>query len=195
MEAPKVIAIGASLGGLEALQILLPMISADLDVTVLLAQHRHADSTQGLVSFLDKNSGFTAIDPEDKTPIQERHLYVAPADYHMLVEDGQIALSVDPPVQFSRPSVDVLFESVADAYGPAAVGVILTGLNEDGAAGLRRIHDAEGLGIVQQPETATSSEMPRAAIAAGGADLVMPLEEIGPYLSALCRSEAAGAAR
>jgi two-component system, chemotaxis family, protein-glutamate methylesterase/glutaminase len=195
MDAPKVIAIGASLGGLEALQVLLPAISGDLDVTLLLAQHRHVDSTQGLVSFLNRNSAFTAIDPEDKTPIQKRHLYVAPADYHMLVEDGQIALSVDDPVQFSRPSIDVLFESVADAYGPAAVGVILTGLNEDGAAGLRRIHDAGGLGIVQQPDTAMKSEMPSAAIAAGGADLVIPLEEIGPRLSALCMTQAAGVPR
>ena len=113
-------------------------------------------------------------------------VYVAPADYHLLVEWGSFALSVDERVQFARPSADVLFESAADVYRHAVIGVILTGANEDGASGLRAIAEAGGLTIVQDPETAARSDMPRAAIATGSVNKIIPLEDIGPLLNDLC---------
>jgi two-component system chemotaxis response regulator CheB len=117
---------------------------------------------------------------------------VAPADYHLIVEPGHLALSTDDAVQFARPSVDVLFESAADAYGERAVGVILTGVNEDGAAGLARIAAAGGFTVAQDPSTAEQPDMPAAAIARGAARRVLPLEQIGPLLAGLRPAMAGG---
>ena len=125
-------------------------------------------------------------DVEDKSPIEPRHVYLAPSDYHLLVEPGSFALSVDERVQHARPSIDVLFESAADAYGERVIGVILTGANEDGAAGLARIKRRGGAAIVQDPGSAERRAMPDAAIAATVADAILPLEEIGRFLCSLC---------
>jgi two-component system chemotaxis response regulator CheB len=111
---------------------------------------------------------------------------VAPADYHLLVEDDRFALSVDARVQFARPSIDVLFESVAEGYRDRAIGIVLTGANADGAEGLAAIKRNGGVVIVQDPETATRKAMPEAALAAAVADAVLPLEAIGPFLLGLC---------
>jgi two-component system chemotaxis response regulator CheB len=113
---------------------------------------------------------------------------VAPADYHLLVERESVALSVDPPHNFSRPSIDILLGSAADAYGERAAGVVLTGANADGAAGLARIASRGGPAIVQDPETAERSEMPRAALAATPGARVVALEDIGPLLAALANA-------
>ncbi len=122
---------------------------------------------------------------DDKEPLVAGRVYVAPSDYHVIVEEGHLALSTEEFVQFARPSIDVLFESAADTYGERVVGVLLTGLNEDGAAGLARISDAGGVTVVEDPATAERAEMPAAAIARGAAQHVLPLEEIGPFLAAL----------
>ena len=117
-------------------------------------------------------------------------MYVAPADYHLLVERDAFALSIDEPHSYSRPSIDVLFESVAEAFGTEAVGVLLTGASEDGAEGLKEIRKRGGIGIVLDPATAERSTMPMAGIAAGGAHQVLPLEKIAPFLVDLCTARA-----
>ncbi len=119
-------------------------------------------------------------------------MYVAPPDYHLIVEAGHLALSTDDFVQFARPSIDVLFESAADAYGARAVGVLLTGVNHDGAEGLARIAAAGGFTIAQDPETAERPEMPRAAVERGAARKVLELDRIGPFLAGLDAAKASG---
>jgi two-component system chemotaxis response regulator CheB len=124
-------------------------------------------------------------DVEDKAPIVGGNIYVAPADYHLLVDHGQFSLSTEEAVLFSRPSIDVTFTSVADAYGPRAVGVVLTGANADGAQGLRRIFDRGGLAFVQRPETAESATMPAAAIRAVPGARALTIPEIAARLALL----------
>ncbi|HEY5660942.1 MAG TPA: chemotaxis protein CheB, partial [Gaiellaceae bacterium] len=123
---------------------------------------------------------------DDKMAIEPRNVYIAPPDYHLLVEPGSFALSVDERVQYARPSIDVLFESAAFAYGPSLIGIILTGANEDGAAGLATVKERGGVAIVQEPGGAERRAMPDAAIAATVAHAVLPLDEIGAYLHELC---------
>ena len=120
---------------------------------------------------------------EDKEIIEAGHLYVAPADYHLLVEPGRFALSIDAPVHHSRPSIDVLFESAADAYGDRAAAVVLSGANEDGCRGLRHLKRRGGLTLVQDPSTAVRTEMPDAAIATGAVDEVLTLDAIAAALN------------
>jgi two-component system chemotaxis response regulator CheB len=139
-----------------------------------------------LESLLQHHTRRVVSDPDDKTPLRRDHVYVGPADYHLLVEDGHLALSTDEPVQFARPSIDVLFDSVADAYGARAVGIVLTGANADGAEGLARIKARGGVAIVQDPATSLRRTMPDAAIAATAADAVLPLDEIPAFLYGLC---------
>ena len=183
----EVIAIGASWGGLHALSTLLEGIPVELDQAIVIAQHRSVESTRGVLeSLLQHHTDRPVTEPFDKEPVRPGHVYVAPADYHLLVEDARFAFSVDARVQFARPSIDVLFESVAEAYRDRAIGIVLTGANEDGAAGLAAIKRNGGVGIVQDPKTATRKSMPEAAIAASEADAVLPLEEIGPFLYGLC---------
>ena len=183
----EVIAIGASWGGLEALGTLLDGIPGDLDQAIVVAQHRSPESGRGVLeSLLQRHIERPVHEPDDKDPIEPRHVYLAPADYHLLVEGGRFALSVDARVQFARPSIDVLFESVAETYRDRAIGIVLTGANADGAAGLAAIKRNGGISIVQDPHTAERRAMPEAALARSAADAVLPLEEIGPFLQRLC---------
>ena len=182
-----VIAIGASWGGLQAVGTLLEGIPQELDQTIVVAQHRSPEAGRGvLASLLQRHIGRPVSEPGDKETIERCRVYVAPADYHLLVDDGHFALSVDARVQFARPSIDVLFESVAESCGERAIGIVLTGANEDGAAGLASIKRHGGVSIVQDPGTAERRTMPDAALAAAEADAVLPLEEIAPYLYGLC---------
>ncbi|HET6337771.1 MAG TPA: chemotaxis protein CheB [Polyangiales bacterium] len=187
MNRIEIVAVGASLGGLLAVQTLLRGIREKLGVSMVLVQHRRADPSSVLVGLLAKYCVFPVSEPEDKAPLEKDHLYVAPSDYHLLVEEGHLALSVDPPVNYARPSIDVLFESVADAFGPAAVGVMLTNSNDDGAAGARAIKRAGGRVIVQDPETAESPVGPRAVLALTEVDAVLPIESIAEALAKLCQ--------
>ena len=181
------ICIGASWGGLRAVGRVLADLPDDLDQAIVIAQHRHPDSfTAGLAELLGERARRPVLDVDDKTPIERRHVYVAPADYHLLVQHGSFALSLDERVQYARPSIDVLFESAADAYRERVIGVILTGANQDGAAGLARIKQLGGVAVVQDPDDAERRSMPDAAIAATVADAVLPLEEIGRFLYGLC---------
>ena len=183
----ELIAIGASWGGLHAVSTLLVGLSPELETAIVVAQHRGPTSSRGsLEALLERHAGRPVSEPHDKEPIEQRHVYIAPADYHLLVEDGHFALSTDSRVQYSRPSIDVLFESVAEAYGERAIGIVLTGANEDGAAGLAAIKERGGVAVVQDPETAERRTMPDAALAATGADAVLPLAEIPKFLYGLC---------
>ena len=188
MSGVEIIAIGASLGGLRALRILLSGLPAELPASVVVVQHRRADPDSRLGYLLSRECALPVIEPEDKLPLELGHVYLAPSDYHMLVERGWLALSVDAPVQYARPSIDVLFESVADAYGAAAVGVMLTSSSADGAAGAAAIKGAGGHMLVQDPATAESPIGPRAVIERAAVDAVLGLEQLADALIALCRS-------
>lgn len=182
----ELIAIGTSLGGLSAMRTLLQCIPKAFPAAMVIVQHRHRESDQALSSFLQQFTVLPVHDVEDKERIQPGHVYFAPADYHLLVESGSFSLSVDAPVSYARPSIDVLLESVADAYGDRAIGVLLTGANQDGVRGLSKIKARGGTAIVQAPDTAESPVLPRAAIAAVSVDRVLPLTAIAPYLVQLC---------
>ena len=182
----ELIVVGASWGGLEAVGRLLADIRDDIEQPIVVAQHRHPSGPPaGLAELLHLRIKRPVQDVEDKMPIEPRNVYVAPPDYHLLVEKGSFALSVDERVQYARPSIDVLFESASFAYGPGLVGIILTGANEDGAAGLAAVKERGGVAIVQEPGGAARRTMPDAAIAATVADAVLPLEEIGAFLYGL----------
>jgi two-component system, chemotaxis family, protein-glutamate methylesterase/glutaminase len=180
------VVVGASWGGLDAVGRVLAGFPDEVDLPIAVAQHRHPDSLEEtLRGILSAQIGRPVADVDDKLPIEAGHVYLAPPGYHLLVEHGSFALSVDERVQFARPSIDVLFQSAADAYGAGVIGIVLTGANEDGAAGLARIKQRGGVAIVQDPAGAARCTMPEAAIAATAADAVLPLEEIGPFVYGL----------
>ena len=183
----ELICIGASWGGLQAVSRVLADIPADVEQAIVVAQHRHPHSAEGaLPDLLASQTARPVRDVEDKMPIEPCTVYVAPPDYHVLVEPGSFALSLEDRVQFARPSIDVLFESAAEAYRERLIGVILTGANEDGAAGLRHVKMRGGVAVIQDPAQALRRAMPDAAIAATVADAVLPVEEIGRFLLGLC---------
>ncbi|HVX40906.1 MAG TPA: chemotaxis protein CheB [Gemmatimonadaceae bacterium] len=183
--AYEIVVIGTSWGGLSALRELIGGLPPEFALPLIIVQHRHRESDHLLPTLLQDRTRLPVCDVEDKAPIERRNVYVAPPDYHLLVEDGYFSLSTDEPVRFSRPSIDVTFESAADAYGPRAVGVVLTGANADGAAGLERIHERGGLAFVQQPETAESPTMPAAAVRAVPLARVLTIAEIAKALASL----------
>ena len=181
------ICIGASWGGLHAVGQVLSKIPAGVDQPIVVAQHRHSDSDEdALGELLGLKIARPVRDVEDKMPIEKSNVYLAPLDYHLLVQRGWFSLSVDARVQYARPSIDVLFESAADAYGENVIGVILTGANEDGAAGLSHIKERGGVAVIQDPAGAERRAMPDAAIAATIADAILPLEDIGGFIYGLC---------
>lgn len=187
----ELVVIGCSWGGLAALNTIFAGLPVGLDVAIAVAQHRMAQSADGLAGSLQKHSLLPISEAEDKTPIVPGTIYLAPPDYHLIVEPGSFALSTDQAVQYARPSIDVLFESAADSYGDALVGVILTGANDDGAAGLKHVRELGGRAVVQDPSSAVRPEMPAAALATVRSARVLPLESIAPYLVELCRHDVA----
>ena len=181
------IAIGASWGGLHAIGTVLGGLPGDFEPAIVVAQHRSPDSVAGMLTeALGRKSALPVCEADDKEAVRPGQVHLAPPDYHLYVEDGHFELSVDAPVSFSRPSIDVLFESVADSYGARAIGILLTGANDDGAAGLLRIRQSGGLTIVQDPDEAERDEMPRAALALDAAEQVCPLDSIAPFLRDAC---------
>jgi two-component system chemotaxis response regulator CheB len=186
MNPYDLIAIGSSWGGLSALEQLLSALPAGFATPIVIAQHRAPDSGSGaLQTMLGVRSGLDVCEAGDKDPIEPGKVYLAPPDYHLLVEEDGFALSTDGQVQYSRPSVDVLFDSAADAYGPRMIAVILTGANDDGAYGVKRVKRRGGFTIAQDPETAEKRSMPDAAIATGAVDRVLALGDIAPLLADL----------
>lgn len=186
-QRPELIAIGASAGGVAALSVLLGGLSSRLETPIVVVLHTQGQDMQPMLSILGKRSGRSIAEATPGLAIERGKTYLAPGGYHLLVErDGSLALSVDERVCHARPSIDVLFESVADAYASTAIGVVLTGSNADGANGLARIRAVGGLALIQDPTSAEYPAMPQAAFAKAGADRVLPLDQLAEELNTLC---------
>lgn len=182
----ELVVIGASWGGLAALESVLGGLPADFRTPIAVAQHRSGEGSARLASLLSSHSELPVVDVDDKQPVECGRVYLAPPDYHLLVEPDGFALSVDDAVLHSRPSIDVLFESAADVYRERVVAVVLTGANEDGAHGAAAVKRLGGYLIVQNPVEAERPEMPRAALHAVDPDRVLSLAAIAPALVQLC---------
>ena len=188
MRRYEIVVIGCSMGGMQALQTIFGALPREFPLPIAVVQHRYRTSNEGLPAFFRRHSPLTIVDSTDKEWLKPGTVYLAPANYHLLVERGELSLSVDEAVAYSRPSVDVLFESAAQAYGSGVVAVVLTGANADGARGAAQIKKRGGFVLVQEPSTAEAPSMPEAAIAATRVDRILPLERIGPFLVELCRT-------
>jgi two-component system, chemotaxis family, protein-glutamate methylesterase/glutaminase len=185
--AYELVVIGGSWGGLAAYDRILPALPEDFPARIVVVQHRAVASHPGrLTDYLKSRTPLAVCEIDDKDPIVPGQLHLAPPDYHTIVESGHFALSTEAAVHHSRPSIDVTFESAADSYGERLIGVILTGANHDGAAGMVAIARRGGLTIAQDPRTADRPTMPEAAIATGSVQRVVALDEIGPLLVELC---------
>ena len=189
MKRYDLVVIGASFGGLNALTAVIGRLPAGFAGAVAIAQHRGADQPELLAHLPDRRCALPVRDAEDKDPLCPGRAYLAPAEYHLLVEAGWLALSKEIAVHHSRPAIDPLFESAADAYRDRAIGVVLTGANSDGAAGLAAVGRRGGFTIVQDPDQAQRREMPDAAIAAATPDAIVGLDEIAPLLVELVGAE------
>lgn len=180
-----IVVVGTSWGGLAALRAIVANLPPAYEIPTAIVQHRHRDSDALLARFLQEHTQLQVCEIEDKQPLEGGRIFVAPANYHMLVEQGHFSLSTEAPVRYSRPSIDVALTSAADSYGYRAVGVVLTGANADGAEGLRRIADSGGLAVVQDPDSAEVATMPRAALDAVPKARVFALDRLGAFLATL----------
>jgi two-component system chemotaxis response regulator CheB len=182
----EIVVIGASAGGYDAYRYLLSHLPPGFRLPVAAVQHLAPDSGEYLVRSLNNICPLTIREAEEKEPVRPGTVYFAPPNYHLLIEsDRSFALSIDPKVNFCRPSIDVLFESAADVYREALIGVLLTGANADGARGLKAVKDKGGMTIVQDPSTAEVDAMPRAAIELFSVDHIATLEQILPLMTQL----------
>jgi two-component system chemotaxis response regulator CheB len=185
----EAIVIGVSAGGMNALGTILPCFPADFALPVIIVQHMDPNSHDYLADHLNRKCNIQVKEAEDKESIINGVAYIAPANYHLLLEeDRTLSLSVDDLVNYSRPSIDVMFETAADVYTKRLVGVVLTGANADGSKGLTKIKTLGGLAVVQDPATAHVDYMPKAAIASTRVDHILPLEEIASLLLKLSNS-------
>ncbi|WP_415913956.1 chemotaxis protein CheB [Paraburkholderia sp. J76] len=179
------VVIGASAGGVEALIQILPQVPPAFDAALLIVMHLAPSSPSFLVEALASRCALPVSEPDAGEPILAGRVYIAPPDYHMFVDsDASIALSTEPPVRFSRPSIDVLMQSAAAVYGPRLLGVVLSGANDDGASGLAAIRAAGGTAWAQTPESAIAPQMPAAAIATGAVNETMTLTTLAARLAA-----------
>ena len=179
----KIILIGVSAGGMEALKTILFILPVDFPLPILVVQHLNASSDDFLAQFLNAECRMHVKEADEKEKIIAGSIYIAPANYHMLIEDDKtISLSMSEPVNYARPSIDVLFETAADVYFDSTIGIILTGASSDGSNGLKKVKDYHGLTIVQDPETAVAKIMPFSAIEKVNVDFILPLNKIGKFL-------------
>lgn len=177
------VAIGGSAGALDALSQILPALPAHFAAPILVVVHLPADRPSVLAEVLQRKCTLRIGEAEDKEPLQPGHVYIAPPDYHLLIEsDARISFCSDEPRMFSRPSIDVLFESAAEAFGSGLIGLVLSGANSDGALGLRTVAAAGGLALVQRPADAQCPAMPEAALQACPAARAVPTAEIACLL-------------
>lgn len=182
----QAVVIGVSTGGVFALQKLLGELPADFPLPILIVQHIGPEAGSGLAKLLDERCALHVKEADEQDEILPGTVYLAPPNYHLLVErEGFLSLSADPHVSFARPSVDVLFESAAEVFGPALIGVVLTGANFDGSQGLKAIKQRGGVAIVQDPADAEARQMPRAAMEATGVDYALALESMAALLRKL----------
>ena len=173
----ELVVIGASLGGIEALTVLLAGLPPEMP-PIAIVLHRSPDLSDGLGAVLAERSALPVVEPDDKTVLVPGTVYLAPGDYHLLIEPGWLSLSSDPAVQYARPSIDVLLESAADAYGAGVLALLLTCSSTDGLSGAAAVHRAGGRVLVQDPTEARSAVLPSAVIADHLASLIAPLEEL-----------------
>ena len=185
----SVVAVGTSWGGLSAMRTLLGGLPEDFPIPIVIVQHRGKDSDQMLSRLLQEATALSVCEIEDKDVLEPGRVHVAPADYHVMLEPGFASLTIEEPVRFSRPSIDVMFDSAAATYGEHAVGVVLTGANEDGASGLAHIVGRGGRALIQDPKTAEVAIMPQAAIRAVPSAEVLPLARLAPRLVELTSEE------
>ena len=184
--AYEAIVIGVSAGGLTALAQILPKFDKEMTLPVMIVQHQRHDSDDFLVRYFDRLCGHSVREVEDKMPVESGTIYFAPVNYHLLVEpDKTLSLSTEARVNYSRPSIDVLFESAAETYTDRLVGIILTGANQDGTHGAARIKELGGLIIVQDPGTAEAETMPMSVIKHVQVDHVLALDRIGDFVNSL----------
>lgn len=187
MDNVELVVIGASAGGVEALSTLLAALPTEFPAAIAIVLHIPPDRRSTLPELFSLRCALPVKEVEDKEPVQPGVVYFAPPDYHALVEpDKSFSLSRDEPVYFSRPSIDVLFESAAMAYGPALLGIILTGASADGAAGMKMLRSRGGRAWAQNPDDAVSRQMPASAIAAAGADRITSVSEMANLLAGGC---------
>jgi two-component system chemotaxis response regulator CheB len=180
--------VGGSSGGIDALLTLLPALPPTLRAAVLVVLHMPRDPRSRLLEIFRPHCRLPLQEAQDQDPILPGTVYFSPPDYHLLIDQGpRAALSVDAPVHYSRPSIDVLFESAADQYGDQLVGILLSGANEDGARGMQAVHAAGGLVVVQDPASAVVSTMPRAALARVGAHHVLAPADMATLFADLHR--------
>jgi two-component system chemotaxis response regulator CheB len=180
---PQAVVIGASAGALEALNAILPVLPGDFPLPLMIVVHMPPDKPSVMPELLQARCRIEVREAEDKEPLAPGTAYFAPPDYHLLVEaDKSLSLSNDEPVLWSRPSIDVLFESAADAYGPALIAIVLSGTNHDGAVGLKAVAEAGGMAIVQSSRGAFAAAMPEAAKARCPGARVLSLHDIAAYL-------------
>lgn len=178
-----IVVVGTSLGGLSALTTILGGLPRGFSVPVVIVQHRAAFAEDvGLAAALQRPCALEVREVEDKDPLVAGRVYLAPQDYHVLVDEGRLTLSTDPRVQYARPSIDVLFESAADTYRDRVLGVVLTGANHDGVQGARQVKRRGGYLIVQSPTSAESKVLPTATLAEVTPDRVVALADIARAL-------------
>lgn len=186
----EAVVIGVSTGGLDALQRLFSCLTTDFGMAVLVVQHQHPHSNNFLVTYLNAHCPIPVQEALDKAPIRAGNAYIAPPNYHLLVEmDRTLSLASTEKVNYARPSIDELFFTAAEAYRSRLIGVILTGANSDGSRGLQKINAVGGLTIVQDPSTAEAASMPQAALDATPVDYVLPIEQIGTLLTTIHSGE------
>ncbi|HUQ79541.1 MAG TPA: chemotaxis protein CheB [Gemmatimonadaceae bacterium] len=174
--------IGTSWGGLSAVSTVVADLPSTFALPLVVVQHRSPDAPGLLADLLQLRTRLTVVEVEDKQPVLPGHVFIAPPNYHLLVDRGVFSLTTDAPVRYSRPSIDVTLMAAADEYGRHTIGVVLTGANEDGALGLKRIADRGGYTIVQDPATAESPVMPQAALRSVPRSRVIPLARIAGHL-------------
>ena len=185
----QAVVIGASAGGMKALQTILKSLPEDYGLPIMIVQHMHPESDEYMTKILNEECMLIVKQADEKESVKPGTVYFAPPNYHLLVEaDKTLSLTINERVCFARPSIDVLFETAADVYGDKLIGIILTGGNYDGSQGLKRIKELSGLAIVQDPKSAEAESMPREAIAATKVDYILPLNEIGPFLFKLTQA-------
>jgi two-component system, chemotaxis family, protein-glutamate methylesterase/glutaminase len=176
----QIIVIGGSAGAMTALTELLPMIPANFPLPIVIVVHLHPRQDSSHIERLGSLCALPVKEADEKELIQPGTIYLAPPNYHLLIEkDHTFSLSIDERVNFCRPAIDVLFDSAVQAYASHIIGVVLTGANNDGAVGLRKIKERGGLAVVQDPRTAETTYMPQAALEATSVDHVLSVPEIG----------------
>jgi len=186
----KALVIGVSAGGLNALTAVIPNLPANFPIPVVIVQHRKHESDDYLIPYLNERSYLNVVSASIGRPLESGFVYVAPSGYHLFIErDATFSLSIDDQVNYSIPSIDVLFDSAAICYQESLIGLILTGANNDGSLGLKSINFYHGLSLVQQPDTAEYSAMPKAAIAVSRIDHILPLHDISNFLTTLVLSK------